>query len=346
MEHHEKHSPSSFPMKSRCPVYESGPAGDAANRGTAMHDALAQMLGAQPTLNLFDLKDDDIEEVEWAYKHIQDSVSKTWPLEVETKLSYHDARMREIYFGHGDAVNGPNLYDLKTGEQHVYWHQMAAYALALMNERAYKSVEIHLLFSRFRKVKSYTITKEQAEPAILDIIARSEDPNAKPSPNEYCGWCKKQSICPAVKDRVNAISIYNDWQLESYNPDEITKDSNELAKAIHLSKLMKKWVDAINSVTKEHESIPGFDWKDISGRKSLTSVSSVFLLIGKAISDKGGNMELDKFLDCSTLSIGALEKFVKKSLDISAKEAKEIVASTCKDFIKQSESYKKLMEVN
>lgn len=346
MQHHEKHSPSSFPMKSRCPVYESGPAGDAANRGTAMHDALAQMLGAEPTLKLFELSEDDVEEVEWAYKHIKDSISKTWPLEVEIKLSYHDARMKEVYFGHGDAVNGPNLYDLKTGEQHVYWHQMAAYALALMNERAYKSVNVHLIFSRYRKVKSYTITKEQAEPAILDIIARSEDPNAKPSPNEYCGWCKKQSVCPAVKERVNAIVSYNDWKLDSYNPAELSKNPNELSKAIHLSRLMKKWVDAISDVCKEHESIPGFEWKEIAGRKSLTSTSSAFLMIGEAIQNRGGKIHLDDFLDQCTMSVGGLEKFVKKCLDITSKEAKEIVAQSCEAYIKENKSYKKLQEVN
>lgn len=341
MDHH-KHSPSSFPMKNRCPLYEAGPVGDAANRGTAMHDSLAKMLGAEPTLDLFELSEEDTNEVKWAYDYIKANTSETWRTEVEVKLSYHNAAMKELYFGTGDVVNGPNIYDLKTGEQHAYWHQMAGYALALMSERGYSTVNITLMFSRYKSVKKYVITREQAEPAIMDILTRVEDPNSEPRPNEFCGWCKKNVVCPAVKERVNAIVTYNDWKLDTYNPDELAKNPDELAKAIHLSRMMKKWVDAIDGIAKEHENIPGFEWKEVKGRKKVNYMAELFLSLG----DNLGKIQLDDFLKACNISISALEKFISEAKGITKKEAKKFIDSKLSHCITESEPYKKLQEVN
>jgi hypothetical protein len=341
MEHH-KHSPSSFPMKNRCPLYEAGPAGDAANRGTAMHDSLAQMLGAEPTLDLFELSEGDKSEVEWAYSYIRDNASETWPLEVEVKLSYHDPSMRKLYFGTGDVVNGPNIYDLKTGEQHAYWHQMAGYALALMSEKGYSVVNINLLFSRYKKVQQYTITREQAEPAILGIITQAEDPNATPRPNEFCGWCKKNIVCPAVKERVSAIVTYNDWKLDTYNPNEIAKNPNELSKAIVLSRLMKKWVSAIDDVSKEHDDIPGFQWKEVSGRKVVAKMSDLFLALNSDLD----HIHLDKFLDKCSISLTNLAEFISDAKGMTMKEAKDYIDKKFSDYITQNKPYRKLEEQN
>ena len=338
MQHH-RHSPSSFPMKSRCPQYESGSVGSAAIRGTAMHEALAKMFErSDPTLDLFELESDaDLEEVKWAHETITGMTSETWPTEVEVKLSYHDNKFKELYFGHGDVVNGPNLYDLKTGEQHAYWHQMAGYALALMDEKDYKTVNIHLLFSRYRKVQSYAITRGQAEPAILDIITRCSDPDAPTIPNEFCGWCKKQSVCPSVKERVNAIVTYNDWQLDSYNPSEIAKNPTELSKAIHLSRMMKKWVTAIDDLAKTFDEIPGFEWKEVSGRKFISDLPSLL--------ESSGITPQDLASECS-LSMGGLENLIKTKKGLTSKEAKQYIEKHFAPMIGQSKSYKKLQEVN
>jgi hypothetical protein len=327
-------------MKNRCPQYEAGAVGAAAHRGTAMHDALAKMMGAEPTLDLFELEEGDSKEVEWAYDKIRSMTTETWPTEVELKLSYHDSKYKEIYFGHGDVVNGPNLFDLKTGEQHSYWHQMAAYALALMDEKGYGVVNVHLVFSRYQKVQSFAITREQAEPAILDIITRCSDPNAPTNPNEFCGWCKKNIVCPAVKERVNAIVSYNDWKLDSYNPAEILKDPKELSKAIFLSRMMKKWVDAIEKASKKHDQIPGFQWKEVKGRKSIKDLPDLFLDLGNKLS----HIQLDDFLSKCSLSIGALEAYISNAMGVSKKDAKKYIETHFNKHIKTAESYKKLEE--
>lgn len=327
-------------MKSRCPLYEAGPAGDAANRGTAMHASLAKLLGVEPTLDLFELSEGDKKEVEWAYDYIKGNTSETWPIEIEVKLSYHDPAMKKLYFGTGDVVNGPNIYDLKTGEQHAYWHQMAGYALALMSEKGYSVVNINLLYSRFQKVKKYVITREQAEPAILDILTRAEDPNAKPNPNEFCGWCKKNIVCSAVKERVNAIVSYNDWKLDSYNPTEITKNPEELSKAIFLSRMMKKWVSAIDDVAKDHDQIPGFEWREVAGRKKIIDMAELFLSLGQDL----GHIHLDQFLKKCSISMSALAEFISDQKGLSAKEAKAYIEKKFSNNIEQNEPYKKLEE--
>jgi hypothetical protein len=346
MDHH-KHSPSSFPMRSRCPQYESGEVGKAAHRGTAMHDAFAKLFESrEPTLDLFELdSDNDLEEVKWARDTVQGMTSETWPTEVEVKLSYHDAKFKQLYFGHGDVVNGPNLYDLKTGEQHAYWHQMAGYALALMDAREYKTVNVHLLFSRFKKVQTYTITREQAEPAILDIIARCADPDAPAIPNEFCGWCKKQSVCPAVNERVNAIVAYNDWKLDSYNPDEIAKNPAELSKAIHLSRMMKKWVVAIDALSKTFEDIPGFTWKEVNGRKFITDAFALYEEISLTSGSWPNRPSPKDFIGECSLSMASLEEIIKKGLGLSSKEARSYISKNFATLIGQSKSYKKLQEV-
>lgn len=338
MKHH-KHSPSSFPMKNRCPQFESAGGGSsAADRGSAMHFELNKKFVSGLTtesLDLFELSENDMAEVEWAHKTISDLCSATWPIESEIKVSYHDSSFKEMYYGTCDIVNGPNIYDLKTGEQHAYWHQMAGYALALMSERGYKVVKVHLLFSRYQKIQSYTITREQAEPAILDIIAKAEQPEAPCYPNEFCGWCKKNAICHAVRDRANAIVSYNDWKLDSYNPNEITKDPEQLSKAIHLSRLMKKWVYAVDEIAKEHDCIPGFEWKEVKGRRYIEPKADLCEKL---------DISPEDFIENASISMSKLQQIISRRKELTLAESTDYIEKKVPNMIKQGNSYKKLQE--
>jgi len=326
-------------MKNRCPQFESAGGGSpAADRGTALHHELNKKFskGVTDPLDLFELSETDISEVDWAYKTINDLCSSTWPIESEIQVSYHDSSFNELYFGTCDVVNGPNIYDLKTGEEHAYWHQMAGYALALMSERGYKVVNVHLLFSRYKKIQTFTITKEQAEPAILDIISRTSQPNAPCYPNEFCGWCKKNAICPAVKDRANTIALSNDWKLDTYDPSEITKNPDELSKAIFLSRMMKKWVNSIEEIAKDHESIPGFEWKEIKGKRWIEPIGDI---CQKLMISEGD------FIMNSNISLTKLQELVRLSNNMtSRKEAMEFIEKKIPSLIRQGKSYKKLTQ--
>lgn len=333
MDHHKTLSPSSFPMKSRCPHYKSGEAGAAAQRGSEMHDAFANLFDGGK-LNLFSMDEGDLEEIQWAKETVDAMISKSDPIEVEVKLSYTDAKFRELYFGHGDIVNGPTLFDLKTGERHAYWLQMAGYALALMDQRGYDKVDVHLLYSRYRKVDSYTITRSQAEPPIMDLIIRSKDPDAPYKPNEFCGWCDKRVVCPALAERVEVIQQSQDWGLDSYRVDEIAKDPKELSKAIGLAKLMQKWSYAITDLAKEFDEIPGYKWKEVKGRRSLKDTLATY---------KKAELTVDEFLRACNVSLSSLEKAYKDK-GMTLKEAKEFIAANLSELIEESQPYKKLEE--
>ena len=320
-------------MKLRCAQFESGPAGGAAEFGTAMHEHFASLFENRLPLFAKDLSDEDIKDLEWAKEQVELKSLSEHPVEVEVQLTYSNTKFKEIYFGHGDIINGPQLFDLKTGDQHGYWPQMAGYALALMDERGYKSVDAHLLYTRFRKVKSYTIEKRQAEVAINDIIVKSEDPGAPETPNEYCGWCAKRSTCSALKERANAIAVHQDWKLDSYRIEDIITSPDELSKAVHLARLMKKWVSAIEDAAKGVEEIPGFKWREVKGRRSIKDALAAF---------KNSGLSIEQFLRACTTSISALERTYKEELGVASSEAKSLITENFTDIIHENNPYKKL----
>jgi|SaaInlV_165m_DNA_1040744.scaffolds.fasta_scaffold06879_3 hypothetical protein len=332
MKHHN-HSPSSFPMRLRCARFESGPAGAAAEHGTAMHSVFASLF--EDRLPLFDssISEDDLESLKWAKEQVDTLSLSEHPLEIETRLTYSDAKLKEVYFGTGDVVNGPQLFDLKTGEQHGYWPQMAGYALALMDEKGYKSVDTHLLYTRYRKVYTRTIEKKQAEAVINDIIVRAEDPGAPETPNEYCGWCSRRLECTALRDRANAIVADQDWTLESYRIEDISKNSDELSKAVNLSRLMKKWVAAVEDEMKNHEEIPGYKWREVKGRRSIKDALAA---------SKRSDLPIEAFLRACSTSVTALEKAYREELGITPREARELIEVKLSEVIHETKPYKKL----
>jgi hypothetical protein len=298
-----------------------------------MHDAFANLFDGGK-LNLFSMEEGDLEEIKWAKETVDAMISKSDPIEVEVKLSFMDSKFKELYFGHGDIVNGPRLFDLKTGERHAYWLQMAGYALALMDQRGYEKVDVHLLYSRYRKVDSYTITRAQAEPPIMDIIIRSKDPDAQYKPNEFCGWCEKRAICPALADKVEIIQKHEDWGLESYRIDEIEKNPEQLSKAVRLARLMSVWSYAIMDLAKTFDEIPGYKWKEVKGRRSLKDALATY---------KKSELTVDEFLRACNVSLSSLEKAYKDK-GLTLKEAKEFIAENLSELIDESQPYKKLEE--
>jgi len=320
-------------MRLRCPRYQSGAPGAAAEHGTAMHEVFASLFEDRLPLFNSDISDDDLDALKWAKDEVDIRTTLEFPIEVETKLTYSDAKLKEVYFGTGDVVNGPQLFDLKTGDQHGYWPQMAGYALALMDERGYKTVETHILYTRFRKVYSRTIEKKQAEAIINDIIYKAEDPGAKEIPNEYCGWCARRLECEALKDRANTIVAHQDWALDSYRIDEIAKNPNELSKALSLAKLMKQWVSAIEDEAKNHEEIPGYKWKEVKGRRNIKDALAA---------SKRVNLPIETFLTACSASVTSLEKIYREELGITPSEARAMLQENLSEVINETKSYKKL----
>ena len=326
---HHKHSPSSFPIKANCTQFESEvdePSGPM-KRGLDMHQELAEYLEGKDTLAFSKLEAGDQDEVQWAGEYIKSKCGGD--LKVEEKVSYTDAGFRELFYGTVDAYCGNEMFDLKTGEERSYWHQMAAYALALMEMRGLEAINVHVLFSRYKFVSTYTIEKATAQIAIEELVARIEDPNTPAVPNEYCGWCDKQTSCPALAERVFELSEVNDWRISSYKLEELDKNPEELSKAVKMATMGK------------FEDVPDYEWREMRGRSMISDMPEAFSLLEKRL-----KLSPKRLIEQSTISLSAIEDVIMDEMDLKKGEAKKLLAKELESVISRSTGYRKLVKSN
>lgn len=340
MEHHSSLSPSSLPMKNKCAKFKSAPAGDAANQGNILHEAFARMLDPPQRFeeeggDFESIEDFEMDGLRWAVDYVRCNMTSAHPIASEQKVSYMDADFRELFFGTVDVLNGDVIFDLKTGETRSYWYQMAAYALACMENTSFDQMTVHILYSRYRKAHTYVIEKWVAAAAIGDLVNRIKDPNSPAIPSEYCAWCSESNTCSALALRANEISKEMGWGLDSYNKDAIT-DPGQLGKAVRLAKIMAIWADGILKMSREHETIEGYEWRETRGRKTMKNIMEAKELLG---------LPFDEVLGACSLSITKLEKIIAAKTGVHLKDARKVVEDTLKDLIKVGEPIRKLTEI-
>jgi len=136
-------------------------------------------------------------EVLWAAGYIV-SVKGRKKLITEERISVMRGD-EEITFGSMDAYCKGHLFDLKTGQIRDYKQQMAAYALGVMQKYGEKKLTCHLVYSRFKHVKTFDLTCEEAEDIVYAIVDSVNDPTRSPWPCEYCVWCDRKETCTALK---------------------------------------------------------------------------------------------------------------------------------------------------
>jgi hypothetical protein len=331
MEHHATHSPSSFPMRAKCPQFNSAPAGSAAERGNVLHEAFGRLFNGVGRDEI-ELDEFELDGLTWAVDYVKTNMTSAHPVSIEQKVTYFEG-FKELYFGTADVLNGDILFDLKTGETRSYWYQMAAYALAAMDGTPFERMTVHVMYSRYRRAHTYTIEKWAAAAAIGDLMNSLEDPNAPANPSEYCAWCTKTTTCGAFGERVGVIA--KDWGLESYTIDEI-KDPGQLGKAVRLAKVMSIWADSIMKLAKNGDEPPkGFEFKTQNGRKTIRNILGAREALG--IPD-------DELFGACTLSISKLEKIIAASKSIPLREARDVVEETLQTMISIGEPIRKLIQ--
>jgi hypothetical protein len=335
--HHAKFSPSSFPMRSRCGRFEPDGGNRHSASGTAQHTIFAGLFEDRLPLFLDDITDFELKGLKWAFEQVVLEADSRFPIELERQLVYHDMRFDEIYFGTVDVVNGPNkIFDLKAGDEHAYWAQMAGYALANMVEHGSDYVDVTLLYSRhFKKVK-YTISYKDAMMAVMDVIVKSSDPDAEETPNEFCHWCGRLAECSAIKDRANLIAAFQDWDVDVSN----THDPEQLSRALRLGKLLKKWYESIEKRVKDDDQFadlapPGFKWKHVSGRRSITDALAAY---------KRSGLSMEAVLRSSTINMSRLEGEYAMGMGITKKAAKELVQTKMAEIMSETKPYRVLEE--
>ena len=136
-------------------------------------------------------------EVIWSAQYIMSVVGRKKLITEERISVMRDGE--ELTFGSLDAYCKGHLFDLKTGQKRDYKQQMAAYALGVMQKYGDKELTCHLVYSRFKGVDKFSLTREQAEDIVYAIVDSVNDPTRSPWPCEYCAWCARKESCTALK---------------------------------------------------------------------------------------------------------------------------------------------------
>lgn len=188
-----------LPKLAQCPKYLSkeGPAGPKAERGTRIDKAVRLALQGDRS-EIEALVPEDKAPAEWA---VQLFLSYKMTGELETREEYLAMHTPGIsHVGTADVLNEKVgwVADLKTGQMRDYYHQLAAYALAVMDRKFLNDFVGHVFYADHRKIVSYRFDYAEAKRAVERVLAEVRDPNAQPRACEYCDWCARKDTCPAV----------------------------------------------------------------------------------------------------------------------------------------------------
>jgi hypothetical protein len=202
-------SPSTLPKLAECALFEgAGGTSAAAERGTAVDVAIRNLISAENDVAIVG----------------EDAGAITYGVEELTRLSKGSfIETREEYLamavpglsklGTADAVCKEQKWvaDIKTGQVRDYRNQLMAYSLACMEDNFEMSWTAHVIYVDQAMIRSYDFTYEEAKQGTQRVIDRATSAEAKPTPSEYCSWCKHFNNCHAiVRQAESAIALIPD----------------------------------------------------------------------------------------------------------------------------------------
>ena len=298
-------SPSSLPKLAECALFTGAPgASAAAERGTLLDRALRELFIDDPTT--FDtLSAEDKRAVEWGANELR---VLSGGYHIETREEYLGMEVPGLSKpGTADAVcvRAKWVADIKTGQVRNYRQQLAAYALACMQEHFTDSWTAHVVYIDQRLRRTYDFTREQAEATVSNLISEASSRTAEPTPNEYCGWCANADGCRAlVRQSSEALALVQSETSLTEIRDQILSNPVSLSAFAANWKLAEKQIaepilDALKERLGAGEDIPGWKVTTGAGRqfveadtiaKAATNVSKETLILAL-----GGKMSADKF---------------------------------------------------
>lgn len=309
---HSEISPSSLNCMRLCPCFRGGLSSDVAEIGERIHEYFANLIKGEPLPKDADL--DEVEQAEWAVNTLNNFMSQTDRHVEEQLYLVDDDSFEEIMWGYADVFgvtprasgNIMVLADLKTGEPRDCTAQMAAYARMLCQKYDCGRVEVHVLYSRYKKDETYTLNLGDTE-IIFDIIKKAQREDRQPNFCEYCGWCSLQPTCPqtqAIVTSVTKAENYDitgiDWEIENASPDKL---SQMYVAASWLEAFSDRVKTQIKQKVRDGMEIPGFK-RVITTKRSIKDLPAAFTVSGLSSED---------FLDCCSISVSKLEKKMGKA---------------------------------
>lgn len=324
---HHEFSPSSLDAMSECPLYRSSPgeSSDAANAGTAQHEALAKALAGKPEWP-DGLSSDAVEAVQFALDWLKVYTSLD-VVQTEVRLEILNDDFEVITHGTTDIfIPEPlTIMDYKSGEARAHYFQLMAYALGAMQKTGKDTCRVMIIYGRLKRVDDYVVHEDEARNAIETLFASIKNPDAAPKPCEFCGWCAHRQTCPAIHQRGVALVQgrsdwvdVSDWLPSTWHPSEIT-DPVDMKKLLEVHSALKsrfdEWSDSVlyhaKEMMRKGVEIEGFDLAERKLRQ-VRDLMGVFQASG---------LTPDQFIACCTLALGKLEDAYAAANPVMAKAA-------------------------
>lgn len=301
--------PSALPKLAECPCYQApaavtgyngSPSAEAA-RGTAMDHAFRdRIMGeAQSDMLLPKLSQEDEDAVDWAVKMALEISPNIRADEDSCRLGFECDVFEYEGTADGISIKDRVLVDLKSGMVRDYKAQMAAYALALMDEHYAREWDCYLLFADARTVKRLSFTYAEALFAVKKIWERWSSPSKRPMVCDYCQWCARQEVCVARREAMDAaLSVAQ----PTFDLGVVLADPEKLGRFLTACRVVEdfqaKAKDAAKARIEAGETIPGWGLRT---RKGSEWISAKDLLEAGAtpeqLAEAVGNVSAKKAFD-------------------------------------------------
>jgi hypothetical protein len=269
-------SPSTLPKLAECALFE-GASGTsaAAERGTAVDVAIRNLVAGNELEPVADVVGFDFSPIAYGVNELTRLAKGSF---VETREEYLAMAVPGLSkLGTADAVCKEQKWvaDIKTGQVRNYREQLAAYSLACMEDNFDTSWTAHVVYVDQKMNRSYEFSYEEAKQITQRTIDRATSADAKPTPSEYCSWCKHFNNCNAiVRQAESAIALIPDV---TGNSIEAIKD-RILATPESLGAFAKEWKLAEKEIAEpllghlktrleNGDEVPGWKLTSMSGRK-------------------------------------------------------------------------------
>ena len=269
-------SPSSLPKLAECALFQ-GASGTsaAAERGTAVDVAIRNLVAGGELEPIANVVGFDFSPIAYGVEELTRLAKGSF---IETREEYLAMAVPGLSkLGTADAVCKDQKWvaDIKTGQVRNYREQLAAYALACMEDNFDTSWTAHVIYVDQKLIRSYDFTYEEAKQGTQRTIDRATSAEAKPTPCEYCSWCKHYNNCNAiVRQAESAVALIPEATGNSI--DAIRQ--RILATAESMAAFAKEWKLAEKEIAdpvlghlktrlENGDEVPGWKLTSMSGRK-------------------------------------------------------------------------------
>jgi hypothetical protein len=269
-------SPSSLPKLAECALFE-GASGTsaAAERGTAVDLAIRNLIAGNELEPMADVVGFDFSPIAYGVEELKRLAKGSF---IETREEYLAMAVPGLSkLGTADAVCKAEKWvaDIKTGQVRNYREQLAAYALACMEDNFDTSWTAHVIYVDQSMIRSYDFSYEEAKQITQRTIDRATSADAKPTPCEYCSWCKHYNNCHAiVRQAESAIALIPDINGNSIEAikDRILATPESLGSFIREWKLVEKEIAEpllghLKTRLESGDEVAGWKLTSVSGRK-------------------------------------------------------------------------------